>query len=129
MGKFLMRIHQLPQILLGKWAVRHYGGIHIHSIKDVDVYKVKGIDGMSLGNVILIDPDVYEGTWLIKHEYGHVIQSRILGWLYIPIIFIPSFLWYQLICWLERILKWEQSYSTDIYYKFYTESWANRLVK
>lgn len=56
------------------------------------------------------------------HEFGHAVQSAILGPLFLPIMGIPSFLWCNLPpC---RKLRREKGVS---YYKLYTESTANRL--
>ena len=56
------------------------------------------------------------------HEFGHSVQSLILGPLFLPIMGIPSFLWCNLpIC---RRLRKEKGIS---YYRFYPESTANRL--
>lgn len=124
----LLIIHQLPQILLAKHIIKRHSCRYLHKVDGVNVYEVKNIDGMSLGDTILVNPDAYEGTWLVKHEFGHVVQSRILGWLYLPFIFVPSFLWYKFLSWLEKKLNWDEGYSCKIYYKFYTEYWANKTV-
>lgn len=56
------------------------------------------------------------------HEYGHAVQSLILGPLFLPIMGIPSFLWCNLpFC---RRMRKEKGIS---YYRFYPESTANRL--
>ena len=56
------------------------------------------------------------------HEFGHSVQSLILGPLFLPIMGIPSFLWANLKpC---RKLRKEKGVS---YYKFYPERNANRL--
>ena len=58
---------------------------------------------------------------LIRHEYGHTIQSLILGPLYLPIVGIPSLIWsvyYRRKCRRFPALQ---------YYSFYTERWADRL--
>lgn len=108
-------LHQLPQYLFGLWITRNLKPCH--SIGEVKIYKTKKIEGLSLGFFILIDPDIEEGLWILKHEFGHIIQSRILGWLYILIIVIPSYLWY----------KYGNS-NVETYYDFYTEKWANKLI-
>ncbi|MBE6876251.1 MAG: hypothetical protein E7496_05920 [Ruminococcus sp.] len=59
---------------------------------------------------------------LLIHEYGHTIQSCFLGWLYLPVIFLPSVIWFSFPA-LNRFRK-EKQYS---YYRFYTERWANHL--
>ena len=61
---------------------------------------------------------------LVAHEYGHSIQSLILGPLYLIIIGIPSFLWAAVPAF--RKMRRERNIS---YYSFYTESWANALGK
>ena len=57
---------------------------------------------------------------LLVHEYGHTIQSLILGPLYLIVIGIPSTLWGFL---FEKKRKDEQI----PYGAFFTEKWANRL--
>ena len=59
---------------------------------------------------------------LLVHEYGHTIQSLILGPLYLIIIGIPSTLWGFLPS-LNRKRKEEQI----SYFAFFTEKWANAL--
>lgn len=64
--------------------------------------------------------ELYKG--LVAHEYGHSLQSLILGPLYLLIIGIPSFMWAALP--VFRKMRRERRIS---YYSFYTESWANAL--
>ena len=59
---------------------------------------------------------------LLVHEYGHTIQSLLLGPLYLVIMGIPSTLWGFLPC--AAKLRKEKPLS---YFAFFTESWANRL--
>ncbi len=59
---------------------------------------------------------------LLVHEYGHTIQSLILGPLYLIIIGIPSTLWGFLPC--CNIKRKAKSIS---YFSFFTEKWANFL--
>lgn len=59
---------------------------------------------------------------LLVHEYGHTIQSLILGPLYLVVIGLPSLLWAGLpICAKKRRDKGIS------YYSLYTEKWANSL--
>ncbi len=58
----------------------------------------------------------------LVHEYGHSIQSVILGPLFLPIMGIPSILWCNL-PWCRKMRR-EKGLS---YYGFYPESTANRL--
>lgn len=52
---------------------------------------------------------------LVIHEYGHTIQSLILGPLYFLLVGLPSVIW-------GMVKKPEWSY-----FSFYSEKWANRL--
>jgi len=59
---------------------------------------------------------------VIVHEYGHTVQSVILGPLYPFIISIPSAVW----CLSPGLVKMRDEKGIS-YYSFYTEKWANRL--
>lgn len=61
-------------------------------------------------------------TRLRVHEYGHTIQSLILGPLYLIIIGIPSTLWGFL-----PDLNKKRSEEKQSYFSFFTEKWANCL--
>ena len=56
------------------------------------------------------------------HEFGHSVQSLLLGPLFLPIMGIPSVLWCNL-PWCRKLRR-EKGVS---YYRFYPESTANRL--
>lgn len=82
--------------------------------------------GVSLGMFIFckdLDPRVYfrsvELSEVIRdHEWGHVLQSFILGPFYLIVIGLPSIIWNLI------YRKTKKSY-----YWFYTESWADKLGK
>ncbi|MDE7280284.1 MAG: hypothetical protein K2N36_00900 [Ruminiclostridium sp.] len=57
---------------------------------------------------------------LVVHEYGHTIQSLLLGPLYLIVIGLPSVLWAAL-----PFLRKRRRERKISYYSFYTESWAN----
>ena len=59
---------------------------------------------------------------LLVHEYGHTIQSLILGPLYLPIVGLPSVIWFRTPRLSQRRHDAESSY-----YAFFTERWANTL--
>ena len=66
---------------------------------------------------------VYElSSRLLVHEYGHTIQSLILGPLYLIIIGIPSTLWAFSPSCVKKRAKEQISY-----FSFFTEKWANFL--
>jgi hypothetical protein len=84
----------------------------------------KPFGGVSLGMFIFVNP-TRPGDWLFDthiHEYGHTIQSLILGWLYFPVIGVPSFLW----CNLKSVIAWRKEHNCS-YYRLYCEGWANHL--
>lgn len=59
---------------------------------------------------------------LLVHEYGHTIQSLILGPFYLIVIGIPSTLWGFL-----PFLNEKRKNEGLSYFSFYTEKWANCL--
>ena len=61
---------------------------------------------------------------VLPHEFGHSIQSLILGPLYLLVIGLPSIIWAGLPA-CENIRRKRRI----SYYDFYTECWANRLAE
>ena len=59
---------------------------------------------------------------LLVHEYGHTIQSLILGPLYLIVMGIPSTLW----GFLPSLNKKRKKEGIS-YFSFFTEKWANHL--
>ncbi len=59
---------------------------------------------------------------LLVHEYGHTVQSLILGPLYLVVIGLPSVIWMK----TPRLSR-RRSAQRISYYSFYTERWANYL--
>lgn len=59
---------------------------------------------------------------LLVHEYGHTIQSLILGPLYLLVMGIPSTLW----GFLPSCNKKRKNEQIS-YFSFFTERWANQL--
>ena len=80
--------------------------------------------GISLGNYIIMNREDREDG--MRHEYGHSIQSRILGWFYLPVIGVFSLL-YNIIdsVIVTPIVGWEKS--MIIYYSMPWEHWADVL--
>ena len=95
---------------------RHY------SYHDAVVTEWKSTSGLSLGMFVFVPRDT--SSRLLRHEYGHTIQSLILGPLYLLVIGVPSFLWASLpVC---RKRRREKGIS---YYSFYPERWADKMGK
>lgn len=76
------------------------------------------LGSVSLGEYIFLCPDHWRDITTLKHENGHRVQSRILGWLYIPVILIPS---------LIHAWRFDDADSKK-YYNFYTEKWADQIA-
>lgn len=78
---------------------------------------------MSLGRFLFLHESYRLGDRaLLAHEYGHTIQSLILGPLYLFVIGLPSLLWAGLPVFQRR--RHDRHVS---YYSFYPEKWANAL--
>lgn len=88
------------------------------------VYLQKTKGGVSLGKYIFINQDYIDKEIVIKHECGHVKQSKILGPLYLLVIGIPSILH----AWLNNYIGCCWKNGEYNYFHFYTEKWANKLM-
>lgn len=119
--------YELPQTLLGYILTKIYSK-KLNSIGEYASARVYAYEdfpgGISLGRYILVQ-DVswwpeYQDT-MIKHEFGHCIQSKYLGWLYLPIIGICSG--------LHRLTyKWRMKQGwIKSYYDYWTEKSADKL--
>lgn len=89
--KTFLFLWQLPQTIIGFFAIVLLDAYKPCAIYDVDVwlhYKTS-FTSVSLGMFIIMNGYKYTEKD-IKHEMGHQIQSRSLGWLYIPLIGLPS---------------------------------------
>lgn len=98
--------------------------VGIEKYKDSEVFYIKSKFGgaVSLGTYIFIFSDFGRDTKkVIMHEYGHSIQSKILGPLYLLVIGLPSIIWAGL------FEKYRTKHKIS-YYSFFTEKWANKLV-
>lgn len=62
-----------------------------------------------------------DGRSVIVHEYGHALQSLVLGPLFFLVIGIPSVIW----AFSPHFIKLRR-YGRRTYLDFYPESWANR---
>ena len=125
-GRFLLAqvwqvVWGLPQTVVGLvlfLALR--GPRRCHAYRAAIVTRWRLRSGLCLGMFIFV-PEVCPRS-LLAHEYGHTIQSIILGPLFLPVIGLPSILWAS----LPACRKYRQT-KTVSYYRFYPEAWANRL--
>ncbi len=89
--------------------------------------ELRGVGAVSLGYFVFwgtVDSKVVRVNPSNKdHEYGHALQSRMLGPLYLPIVGVPSVLRvaYASAQWIVTRQPW------DGYYDGFPESWADRL--
>ena len=65
-----------------------------------------------------LEENTYSKT--LVHEYGHTIQSLLLGPLYMLVIGLPSSIWFM----VPRYKKSRKENNIS-YFSFYTEKWAN----
>ena len=138
MKKFLNKIKeaalylwQLPQNLLGLILSWFYKPERKHIMENGNVIffatRMKG--GISLGKYSIVNTchyrkDINESLKrdTVRHEaIGHYKQSLMFGPLYLLIIGISSFVWCSM---YGRLVP----YTTNGYYKFWTESWADKLA-
>lgn len=124
----------LPQTLLGLVLYllhRHDEHFLHHSAL---VTRWQGKSSMSVGPFVFVTADPYFADKLARqysreeladrllvHEYGHTIQSLILGPMYLIVIGIGSTIW----GWLPSLNRMRRIKQIS-YFRFFTESWANR---
>lgn len=112
MKRFISYLYQLPQHLIALLLRLIYKGNDSEYNGCIVRRSVYLRGGISLGKYIIVNQWFKEID--IKHEYGHSIQSRYLGWLYLIVIGLPS-------------LLWAMFYRGKNYYSFFTEKWADKL--
>ena len=94
--KLWQMLWELPQTLMG-WIVFRLLKIENKSVfkgRFLCFFKRNGrisslLSGVSLGFYILL-PDSSNNEKTIMHEYGHCLQSRKWGWLYLFAVGVPS---------------------------------------
>lgn len=125
MKNFILYLWQLPQNLLGLILLLFYKHEKVyHRLNGRTFYYTNEMpSGISLGNYIIMNrEDRKEG---MKHEYGHSIQSRILGPLYLFTVGILS------LCGniYDRVAhkNWTNKESAKWYYNQFVEKWADNL--
>ena len=117
---------QLPQTLIGWFVYQYIKFKDKNCIIDENYHKTghyavmtKSEDfmgGVSLGRYVFTN--MQDGMISYRHEFGHSIQSLILGPLYLIIIGIPS-----------SLLAYNISDALNKrYYWFYTEKWADSIA-
>lgn len=112
---FLLFLWQLPQNLVGLCTLFVN---RKNRLRCGEYYLVKHLSdrAVSLGNYILFDSDKIVTSKALAHEKGHQKQSVYLGWLYLPVIGLPSVIGNI----VRRFIKFD-------YYSQPWEAWADRL--
>lgn len=116
--KVLNAIWQFPQNIIGYIVLKVTRNTHIRDYGCAKVYGWLRKDGISLGKYIFVP--LFADEDYIKHEYGHSIQSKYLGWLYLLVIGLPSLIW-------AGCFKAYRKKHNVSYYDFYTEKLADKL--
>ena len=121
-------IWQLPQNLLGVlWRNIKKDSIIIdisnNDIKSVGAkaYLIKAGGAITLGKYMFISQTYRDQSITIKHECGHVKQSKMFGPLYLIVIGVPSILHR----WLNDYIGCDEESG---YSHFYTEKCADKLM-
>ena len=122
----LLWIWQFPQNICGLFAILLWRKEPNFSVRTNNVYDKRGfskvylrdsIANVTLGEYIHVHYKMKNLEEVIQHETGHVIQSRIFGPLYLPIIGVLSAIWVTF-----------GNYKERGYYVFFVEKWANKLA-
>lgn len=117
----IMYLWQLPQNILGLILKIFYPSTLKHNWWQWDNVNItvskKFRSGISLGNYIIVNErqNTYE---TILHEYGHHLQSEMLGPLYLIVVGLPSLI-HNIFCNCKK-------HNHD-YYDVYPERCANKL--
>jgi hypothetical protein len=158
--KLLLWIWQLPQHLLGLLFLAYWkivGTVLKEKFETATIYLVDKKNGtkfagVSLGSTIFINKNRSLNPYIRPHEYGHSLQSQMLGPLYLLIVGVPSVtmalwstIWYNMemkkalrtVNPNEKNISWtEASIAKPIinkihrwYYGTLQEAWAEKLGK
>ena len=79
---------------------------------------------MGLGMFIFIGKCDVGNREILAHEYGHTVQSVILGPLFLFVIAFPSLFWAN----SRRMIQRRRNRNIS-YYHFYPERWANHIAR
>lgn len=126
----LLFVWQLPQNIVGVilfffrhrdnalWFMGDFIGVDDRFVSNVKNDNTH--NGVSLGNFIIIEK---HNSGIVAHEYGHAVQSRVLGPFYLLIIGLCSGIHAQI-----HSYKARKNLSRRSYYDFWTERWADKIA-
>ena len=123
--KFIQATWEFPQNIAGCIVRKIYKATPYTAYKDANVYSWDVNSGMSLGKYIFVpykneDYATPAVQRYIKHEYGHTMQSKYLGWFYLLVIGLLSAVW-------NKCFQSYRDKTGKSYYSFFTERWADKL--
>lgn len=130
--KLIFILWELPQTIVG-FVLSRFCKFE-RKYNDVGVYSARWLpSSVSFGEFVLVKTSGTElGArlgWfylnIIKHEYGHSLQSRMLGPLYLLAVGVPSILRNL----YDRLFhrRWTALARDGWYYGSYPENWADKL--
>lgn len=114
--KVLLWVWQFPQHICALVYMNRPFDRVDNPVRHYERHNWFGEGSVTLGEYIFANKGVSVKT--LMHEYGHVMQSRILGPLYLLVIGLPSII---------HAAIHDKACKNDDYYHFYTERWADRL--
>ena len=114
--KIILYLWQLPQNLLGLAVILFCGAVKEYSFTGYEVWSVPHCFGVSLGRYVIVFANAVNYIPTLRHEAGHCKQSLYLGWLYLIVIGVPSFVGNI----IHRFFKFN-------YYHQLWEAWADKL--
>lgn len=118
--QILLYVWQLPQNLIGLLFLLFIQGETKHKLGNIRFFYAKTFPGgITLGEYIIVGT---KQQLIVKHEFGHVLQSRYLGPLYLLVIGLFSVIHAG----INKFIKCCEKHKEG-YYHFYTEKWANKL--
>ena len=111
-----------PQTLCGYLKYKKLSNLPHEEYKGSIVTRWNQRGGVSLGMYIFIENNDARKEELIRHEYGHTIQSLILGPLYLLVIGIPSYIWCNTSYFKNKRINKKIDYDS-----LFCEKWASHL--
>lgn len=117
----MLWIWQLPQNLVALIMLLVLQGETKHRLGSIRFYFLRTFPGgITLGEYIIVGT---KQNLTVRHEFGHVLQSRYLGPLYLSVVGLCSLLH----AWLNGVIGCCDRHPEG-YYHFWTEKWADRLA-
>lgn len=133
MKVFLYRLAQLtwglPQSLGGLILYLKYRNSPHHIYKGSIVTNWPKRGGISLGMFTFIENKDGRQEYIKRHEYGHTIQSLILGPLYLIVVGIPSFIWANIPYFINKRKRKHIAYNSFIVEKTADKLGGNKIMK